>query len=350
MLADRPSPSEHMSSKTGPDPISPADAEVVEKLSGVLSRLSVEVGKVFFGQELVVEAVVVGLLSRGHILLEGVPGLGKTLLVKTLAQVLDLSFSRIQFTPDLMPSDITGTDIIEEDPESGRRRLKFLPGPVFCNLLLADEINRTPPKTQSALLESMQELQVTAGTQRYTLEPPFFVLATQNPIEQEGTYPLPEAQLDRFMFNLRIGYPGEDEEVEIAMRTTVDRQEQPSKVLSREEILAAQALVRKTPVDRETATLATQLVRATRPGEESCPEKVRRWVRWGAGPRAVQFLILAAKARALLSGRPNISRNDLATAAPAVLRHRLVRSFTAEAENVSTDTIVKHLLEKLLPQ
>ncbi|MBE7558735.1 MoxR family ATPase [bacterium] len=338
-----------MASKIGADPNFPADAEVIDRLAGVLSRLSAEVGKVFFGQELVVEAVVVGLLSRGHILLEGVPGLGKTLLVKTLAQVLDLSFSRIQFTPDLMPTDITGADVIEEEPETGRRRLRFLPGPVFCNLLLADEINRTPPKTQSALLEAMQEQQVTAGTQRYPLDPPFFVLATQNPIEQEGTYPLPEAQLDRFMFNLRIGYPSEAEEIEIALRTTVDGQEQPRKVLMREEILAAQALVRRTPVDRETAGLAARLVRATRPGESSCPEKVRRWVRWGAGPRALQYLILAAKARALLSGRPNVSREDLAVAAPAVLRHRLVRSFTAEAENVSTDAIVGHLLEKMLP-
>ena len=326
-----------------------SEEEILERLDGMLARMREEVRKVFYGQDALLDSVVIGLLCRGHLLLEGVPGLGKTLLVRTLARVLDLNFSRIQFTPDLMPTDITGTDIIEEEADTGRRKMTFLPGPIFCNLLLADEINRTPPKTQSALLEAMQEHQVTAGTQRYPLDPPFFVLATQNPIEQEGTYPLPEAQLDRFMFNLRLDYPSEADEVEIALRTTVDDVEEPEVVLSHGDIIAAQALVRRMPVDRETASLAARLVRATRPADPSCPENIRRWITWGAGTRAVQYLILAGKARALLAGRGNTSRADLRAMAPDVLRHRIVRSFSAEAENVSTDAILVRLLDKLVP-
>jgi MoxR-like ATPase len=326
-----------------------SDKQIIEKLASVSDRLHNEIGKVFFGQKEVVDAMVVCLLCRGHLLLQGVPGLGKTLLIQTLARTLDLSFSRIQFTPDLMPTDITGTDIIDENPQTGRRELKFLPGPIFSHLLLADEINRTPPKTQSALLEAMQERQVTAGNTRYPLEAPFFVMATQNPIEQEGTYPLPEAQLDRFMFNVIINYPTSEDEVEIALRTTVDVEEKPDKVLSKDDLLTAQALVRRTPVDREAAALAVKLVRATRPGQDDTPQAVKQWVAWGAGPRAVQYMVLASKARALLNGRSHITREDLRHSATPILRHRLVRSFSAEAENVATDTIISQLLGTIIP-
>src|SRR5688500_9304675 len=276
--------------------------------------------------------------------MHGVPGLAKTLLLSTLARTMDLSFSRIQFTPDLMPSDITGTDILQEDPESGRRRFEFQKGPIFAHLLLADEINRTPPKTQAALLQAMQEHQVTAGNRTFDLPDPFFVLATQNPIEQEGTYPLPEAQLDRFMFMVMVNYPQRGEELEMLKRTTGDEQVEVERVLSACQIIALQELVRRVPVGDHVYEFALAIVRATRPNEPDASDFVRQWLSWGAGPRAGQFLILAGKARALMQGRLHVTTEDIQAAAAPVLRHRLVPSFSAEAEGVTVEQIIDKVL------
>ncbi|MEX1277156.1 MAG: MoxR family ATPase [Bacteroidota bacterium] len=303
-----------------------------------------EIAKVIVGQDQVVEHLLIALLSRGHCLLVGVPGLAKTLLIKTLSEALDLKFSRIQFTPDLMPSDITGTEIIEENVSTGGKSFKFVHGPVFANIILADEINRTPPKTQAALLESMQEHHVTAAGHTYTLEEPFFVLATQNPIEQEGTYPLPEAQLDRFMFNLWLDYPSFAEEVAIVKATTSPYQPELRHVLNAGEIVAFQELVRRVPVADNVIQFAVTLVNKTRPQSPEAPSFVKNWIRWGAGPRASQYLILGAKTRAILAGRHTPDIDDVKALAGPVLRHRIVSSFNAEAEGVSTVQIIEKLL------
>ncbi len=321
------------------------DKEIFEVIARIESSINEELSRVIVGQKEVIEKILIALLSGGHVLIIGVPGLAKTLLVKSLASILDLKFSRIQFTPDLMPSDIIGTDIIEEDPATGRRHFKFVKGPVFANMILADEINRTPPKTQSALLEAMQELKVTAGGNTYELEKPFFVLATQNPIEQEGTYPLPEAQLDRFMFNVLIDYPSYSEEVEIARSTTGVQDVELKKVLGRDELIEAQKLVRKVPVADNIIEFAVKMVRVSRPVDELATDFVKEYVHYGAGPRASQYLILGAKARALLKGRPTPAYEDVIDVAPAVLRHRVLVNFNAEAEGISSEDVVKHLLE-----
>jgi len=304
-----------------------------------------EIHKVIIGQDAVIEELLIALFCRAHCLIVGVPGLAKTLLVRTLSQILDLRFNRIQFTPDLMPSDIIGTDILEEDPHTRARSFKFIKGPIFTNLLLADEINRTPPKTQSALLEAMQEYRVTAGGETYELDLPFFVLATQNPIEQEGTYPLPEAQLDRFMFNILIDYPEEKDEIEIVTRTTFDEPPAPKKVMDATTILELQKMLRKVPVSHHVITYATRLVRSTRPKSPDAPEFIRNWISWGCGPRAAQYLILGAKARAVLSGRVNVSSRDVRMAAPPVFRHRLITNFNADAEGVTVESIISKLVD-----
>ena len=322
-----------------------AEKETFELISNIEFRIFDELGKVIVGQKKIIEEILIALFSGGHILIIGVPGLAKTLLVKSLARILDLKFSRIQFTPDLMPSDIIGTDIIEEDPDTGRRYFRFVPGPVFANMILADEINRTPPKTQSALLEAMQELRVTVSGRTYTLDPPFFVLATQNPIEQEGTYPLPEAQLDRFMFNLYIDYPSEEEEMEIVRTTTSTYEGELNVVLTREEILEVQKFVRKVPVPNHVISYAVRLVRTSRPGSNGTPEIVREYVSYGAGPRASQYLILAAKARSLLKGRSIPTTEDVRSVAYPVLRHRVLTNFNAEAEGIKSEDVIKVLLE-----
>jgi MoxR-like ATPase len=308
-------------------------------------RILAEIRKVIVGQERVVEELLTALFAGGHCLIIGVPGLAKTLLIHSLADMLDLRFNRIQFTPDLMPSDITGTDIIEEDAATGKRVFKFIRGPVFANIVLADEINRTPPKTQAALLQAMQEYKVTAGGETYVLERPFFVLATQNPIELEGTYPLPEAQLDRFMFNILIDYPSEEEEVEIVNSTTSAYEAQLDRVLTGEDIMRLQKLVRRVPVGDHVVRYAVQLARMTRPKEEGVPSFIKDYVGWGAGPRASQYLILAAKCRAVLLGRYSPTIDDVRAAGPSVLRHRIVTNFTAESEGISAAEIVGRLLE-----
>ena len=316
----------------------------VEKLQHAYAELRAELGKVIVGQEAVVEELLIALFCRGHALLVGVPGLAKTLLISTLARTLGLSFNRIQFTPDLMPSDITGTEVIEEDKTTGGRSMRFVKGPVFANVILADEINRTPPKTQAALLEAMQEHQVTAGGKQHRLPQPFFVLATQNPIEQEGTYPLPEAQLDRFMFNIHVGYPTEDEEFQIVRMTTQGRHVELKHVLSGDEVTSLQEIVRRVPVADHVIRYALQLTRLTRRAEGGCPDFVNDYVGWGAGPRASQYLILAGKARALLKGRYHVSTDDIRAVALPVLRHRIVTNFNAEAEGVRSDEVVKKLV------
>jgi MoxR-like ATPase len=321
------------------------DTDAVGKLKAGYEKIRKEVGKVIVGQEEIVEHLLIGMLARGHCLLVGVPGLAKTLLIKTLSNVLDLNFSRIQFTPDLMPSDITGTEIIEDDRATGTKSFKFIKGPVFANILLADEINRTPPKTQAALLESMQEHHVTAAGQKYVLEEPFFVLATQNPIEQEGTYPLPEAQLDRFMFNLWLDYPSEKEEVEIVKSTTSMYLPKLEHILGRKEILFYQDLVRRVPVADNVITYAVDIVTRTRPKHPSAPDFIRNWLSWGAGPRASQYLILGAKTRAILDGRFTPEIEDVRKVVGPVLRHRIVPNFNAEADGVSTIQIVERLLQ-----
>jgi MoxR-like ATPase len=323
------------------------DLAAVRKLKEGYRVIVEEMGKIIVGQQSVIEELLISLFSRGHCLLVGVPGLAKTLMIRTLARVLSLSFKRIQFTPDLMPSDITGTDIIQEDPASGERQFVFLKGPVFANIVLADEINRTPPKTQAALLEAMQEHQVTASGRLYRLDEPFFVLATQNPIEQEGTYPLPEAQLDRFMFNTKVDYPSEDEELEIIRTTTSTLPPQLAVVLDAEDILALQSIVLRTPVPEHVYRYALRLARMTRPLKDGAPEWIRGWVSWGAGPRASQYLILGAKARAILRGRYAALIEDVQAVAPAVLRHRIVTNFNAESEGVTQDDIVARLLAEL---
>lgn len=323
-----------------------SDVEAVKKLSQSYSKLRTEIAKVIVGQESIIEHLMIALLARGHCLLVGVPGLAKTLLIKTLAQTLDLKFSRIQFTPDLMPSDITGTEIIEENVSTGQKSFKFVRGPVFANIVLADEINRTPPKTQAALLEAMQEHHVTAAGETHILDEPFFVLATQNPIEQEGTYPLPEAQLDRFMFNLWLDYPTFDEEVSIVKTTTSPYQAKLQHVLNAKEIIAYQDLVRRVPVADNVVQFAVELVERTRPQSPTALPFVKNWIRWGAGPRASQYLILGAKTRAILSGRHTPDINDVKAMAAPVLRHRLVTSFNAEAEGVSPLQIIDKLLEQ----
>jgi MoxR-like ATPase len=324
---------------------SKSDLQAVEHLHHAHTKIRNEIGKVIIGQEKVIEQLLISLLSSGHCLLVGVPGLAKTLLISTLARALNLKFSRIQFTPDLMPSDITGTEIIEEDHATGKRQFRFVKGPVFANIILADEINRTPPKTQAALLQAMQEHEVTAGGTTHKLDEPFFVLATQNPIEQEGTYPLPEAQLDRFMFNVYVDYPDAGEEQRIVKTTTTVQTHDLQRVLSAEEIVAFQNLVRRVPVSDHLVEYAVDLVRATRPKEATAPEFVRNWVNWGAGPRASQYLILAAKTRAILDGRPTPGPDDVHFAAYPVLRHRIVTSFNAEADGVDTMEIIKRILE-----
>jgi MoxR-like ATPase len=319
----------------------------VEKLQRGYQDMRTELGKVIVGQDAVIEELLIALFCRGHALLVGVPGLAKTLLISTLAKTLGLSFNRIQFTPDLMPSDITGTEVIEEDKTTGGRSMRFVRGPIFANVILADEINRTPPKTQAALLEAMQEHQVTAGGKQHRLPQPFFVLATQNPIEQEGTYPLPEAQLDRFMFNINVGYPSEDEEFQIVRMTTQGQKVDLKHVLSGDEVMALQEIVRKVPVADHVIRYALQFTRLTRKTEGGCPDFVNDYVGWGAGPRASQYLILAGKARALLKGRYHVSTEDIRQVALPVLRHRIVTNFNAEAEGVKSDTIVKKLIEHI---
>ncbi len=331
----------------------PKDLEQVEKLRTAYASMKTEIQKVIVGQDHVVDELFMALFCRGHCLLIGVPGLAKTLLISTLSKVLNLSFNRIQFTPDLMPSDITGTEVIQEDKTSGRREFKFLPGPIFANVILADEINRTPPKTQAALLESMQEYQVTIGGERRELEKPFFVLATQNPIEQEGTYPLPEAQLDRFMFMVKVDYPSADEEREILRRTTEDRDTEIKAVLSADEIFELQNIVRRVPISDSVLDYALRLVRQTRLTTGEAPDWVKEWLQWGAGPRASQNLVLGAKAHALLraqdSGQFYVSAEDIKAVAKPVLRHRLITSFAAEADGITTDKVVDRLLEEVDP-
>jgi MoxR-like ATPase len=322
-----------------------SDDRLVERVAVVRDELVNEIDRRIVGQRGVVEHLLVALLAGGHALLVGVPGLAKTLMVKTLSGALSLVFSRIQFTPDLMPSDITGTDILEERDDGGRE-FRFLKGPIFCNLLLADEINRTPPKTQAALLQAMQERAVTAGGRTYELERPFLVFATQNPIEQSGTYPLPEAQLDRFMLQVDVGYPSEDEELEIVKRTTVGEFDPVSRLLEHAQILALQDLVPRVPAADHVIEFAVRLVRSSRPDDPGATERVKRYVSWGAGPRATQMLVLAAKARTLLRGRFAVDLGDVAALAPAVLRHRLVLSFEAEAEGVRADELIAELIEK----
>ncbi len=322
------------------------DLAIIEELKNAREKILAEVRKVIIGQSEVIDDLLIAILSNGHCLLVGVPGLAKTLLVSTLARILDLQFNRIQFTPDLMPSDITGTDILEEERATGRRAFAFVRGPVFANIVLADEINRTPPKTQAALLQAMQEKQVTAGGNTYPLPLPFFVLATQNPIEQEGTYPLPEAQLDRFMFNIWVDYPSFREEMEIVETTTSAYEASLARVLNAEEILALQKLVRRVPVSDPVIAYAVALARRTRPVEADAPAFVKSWVSWGAGPRASQYLVLGAKTRAVLHGRKTPAFSDVRAVARAVLRHRIVTNFNAEAEGIDTIRIIDRLLEE----
>ncbi len=325
------------------------DLEDIQHLGQTYQRLTGELGKVIVGQHDVVEQLLVALFARGHCLLVGVPGLAKTLLIRTLADTLSLDFSRVQFTPDLMPADITGTEVIQEDKATGTREFRFLEGPLFANIVLADEINRTPPKTQAALLEAMQERQITVGGKRYTLPEPFFVLATQNPIEQEGTYPLPEAQLDRFMFMVHVDYPDADEELAIVKQTTADFEAKVTEALSAEEILRLSHLVRRVPIADHLAKYAIEMVRKTRVSRgqtaNTVPTMVEKYISWGAGPRASQFLVLAAKARAALAGRNCVERDDLKAVAAPVLRHRLITNFSAEADSVTADDVIAHLVE-----
>ncbi len=324
--------------------IAKSDIEAARRLKEAKETIDAEVAKVIVGQKEVIEELLIALLAGGHCLLIGVPGLAKTLLISTLAKVLDLKFSRIQFTPDLMPSDITGGEILEEDKTTGKRFFRFVKGPIFGNIILADEINRTPPKTQAALLQAMQEYEVTAAGQTFPLDLPFFVLATQNPIEQEGTYPLPEAQLDRFMFNVLIGYPTDKDEETIVRTTTSAMDVALTKVMSAEEILSLQKLVRKVPVADSIIQYAVRLARATRPVENGTYEYIKNWVSWGAGPRASQYMILGSKVKAILSGRFSPSIEDVRFCAHPVLRHRIVTSFNAEADGVGTTEVINRLL------
>ena len=326
------------------------EKEAVEKLHSVYGQMKEELAQVIVGQEEVVEQVLMSIFCRGHALLVGVPGLAKTLLVSTVARALDLSFKRVQFTPDLMPADITGTDVLEMDQETGRRSFRFVEGPIFANMILADEINRTPPKTQAALLEAMQEHHVTVGEKTCHLPDPFFVLATQNPIEQEGTYPLPEAQLDRFLFNIIVDYPDDQEEREIIRRVTSPGEGEVKALMTAEEILNLQDIVKRVPVGDHVIDFAADIARATRPNSGEAPEFVKDMVGWGAGPRAGIALISAAKAHAVLRGRFHATTGDVAAVAPPVLRHRVLTTFNAEASGVTSDSIVEMLLEHLQPK
>ena len=321
------------------------DIKLVKQLTESRDQFNMEISKRIVGQQDIIDHILIALLCRGHTLLVGVPGLAKTLLIKSIAELLDLNFSRIQFTPDLMPSDITGTEIIEEDHNTGKREFRFFKGPVFGNIILADEINRTPPKTQAALLEAMQEHKVTTAGQTYTLEEPFFVLATQNPIEQEGTYPLPEAQLDRFMFNIKIDYPNYEEEVAIVKSTTSEIDNELNIIIGREDLLLYQDLVRRVPIADNVIEFAVDLVSKTRPQSDKAFAAVSGWIEWGAGPRASQYLVLGAKAKAVLDGRPAPEIDDIKAMARPVLRHRLITNFNAEAEGLNTDDILSILLE-----
>ncbi|MBS0267236.1 MAG: MoxR family ATPase [Planctomycetes bacterium] len=326
-----------------------SDLAALARLSESCRRVTTELAKVIVGQHQVIEELLIAMFAGGHCLLVGVPGLAKTLMIRSLAESLELSFNRIQFTPDLMPADITGTEVIQEDRSTGTRNFKFLPGPVFANVILADEINRTPPKTQAALLEAMQEHQVTVGGQKHKLSEPFFVLATQNPIEQEGTYPLPEAQLDRFMFNVLVDYPTEEEEFAIVRQTTAESVPQISAALTQAEVQELQSFVRKVPVADHVIRYAMQFARLTRGKSAEVPDFIRKYVAWGAGPRASQYLILGAKARAVLQGRPFVSTDDVLAVARPVLRHRVITNFNAEAEGIKSDDIVGKLAD-LIPR
>ncbi len=323
------------------------DIQAMEKLSAAYRSIRGELGKIIVGQQAVVEQLMIAIFAQGHVLLEGVPGLAKTLMVSTLARTLNLSFNRIQFTPDLMPSDIVGTEVIQEDKASGTRQFRFLKGPIFANIILADEINRTPPKTQAALLEAMQEKQVTIGGVRNTLPAPFFVLATQNPIEQEGTYSLPEAQQDRFMFKVFVKYPSYDEEYLIAASTTSQHSAEIQPVLNDADILALQHLVRRVPVAPHVIHYALRLVRATRVLEEDTPAFVKESVSWGAGPRGVQYLLLGGKARAVLEGRGHVTTDDIRAVARPVLRHRVITNFNAESQGITSDVVIDRLMAEL---
>ena len=327
-----------------PPPL-PGDHATAVDLGTARTRIFAELGKAVVGQQAVIEQILIALVAGGHCLITGAPGLAKTLLVKSIARVFHLDFRRIQFTPDLMPTDIVGVEILQE--QAGQRQLVFVPGPIFGNLILADEINRTPPKTQAALLEAMQEQQVTAAGRRHALPDPFFVLATQNPIEMEGTYPLPEAQLDRFMFNVVIDYLPEDEEVAVIQRTTAAAGAQPEPLFTGEDVRRFHALVRKVPIAEDLVRWAVRLAASTRPGQAAAPDFVKHWVNWGAGTRAAQFLTLGAKARALLHGRSHVTREDLVALALPVLRHRVLVNYRAEAENVGVETVIQRLLERM---
>ncbi len=331
----------------GGDQTGGGDLEAVRALKDAYESIRGEIRKVIVGQDKVVEELLISIFARGHCLLVGVPGLAKTLLISTLARTLRLSFKRIQFTPDLMPSDITGTEVIQDDKATGERMFKFIKGPVFANIILADEINRTPPKTQAALLEAMQEKKVTVGGQDHPLPLPFFVLATQNPLEQEGTYPLPEAQLDRFLFNIYVDYPSDEEEKEIMKRVTSPVKADPSPVLDAEQILRLQDIVLRVPAADHVFDYARKLVRMTRPDKGEAPDFVKKWVTWGAGPRASLNLILAGKARAILYGQYHVSCEDIEAVAPSILRHRIACNFSAQAEGVTADTVIQKLLEML---
>ncbi len=328
-----------------------SDAELAraEEMGRKKFEIISEIKKVIVGQDKVIDEILIALFCRGHCLLVGVPGLAKTLLISTLAGIMELKFKRVQFTPDLMPSDITGTDVLEEEVSSKQRTFRFIKGPIFANILLADEINRTPPKTQAALLQAMQEYKVTAGGVTHPLDLPFFVLATQNPIEQEGTYPLPEAQLDRFMFNIEINYPSYDQETEIVASTTSSQQPVLNKVIRADKILKLQELVRKVPASSHVIRYAVKLVRASRPQEAEALPFVKEWTEWGAGPRASQFFVLAAKARAVMDGRYVASTEDIKAVVPSILRHRIITNFKAQAEGISSLDVIARLLQEVAP-
>jgi MoxR-like ATPase len=340
-------PRSQAASPNAPSALSSEDAAIVGRLREARMRVREEMAKVVIGQESIVDHMLVGLLCRGHILLLGVPGLGKTLMARTLSRTLDMEFRRIQFTPDLMPSDITGMDIIEEDPATGKRKIEFMPGPIFTNFLLADEINRTPPKTQAALLQAMQEREVSIGRRTYPLNPPFFVVATQNPIEMEGTYPLPEAQLDRFMFNLRVKYPTQSEELLIVKSTTGTLTPEARPVLKADELIRLQDLVRGVPVADSVMSYAVRLVTTTRPGETKEIDGIHKYLLYGASPRASQYLVLGAKARAILAGKYHVDFDDVKNLAGPVLRHRLVLNFHARADGVDADAVIRRLVESV---
>src|SRR5712692_6635678 len=328
-----------------PNPNPPSDVQMLEHLRKAHKQLRAEIGKIIIGQEEVLDQLLMAIFCRGHALLEGVPGLAKTLMVSTLAQALDMTFKRIQFTPDLMPTDITGTEVIQDDPVTRQRMFKFLPGPIFANIVLADEINRTPPKTQAALLESMQERKASIGGADYPMKNPFFVLATQNPIEQEGTYPLPEAQLDRFLFMIKVDYPTDAEEELIMRQGASDTQMAVTKVLHGEDILRLQHIVRRVPVADHVFGYAKQITRMTRPNTPEAADFVNKWLTWGAGPRASMNLILAAKAHAILNGKHHVSADDVAAVTDPILRHRLILNFAAQSEGKTVDDVIRRLLK-----